>query len=215
MKVFLVTPTAKNGDWVFQDVVPAGRDYPEGLWTFDGTLKSHDWKQAAPAIELLGGKRKGLGDFLGCTPGSAFAVVDLLGTQVRRILEQCGELLPVASPADVPISILNVAPLVDAGVRIDDITPDAWTEKFSFDATLLPARSLFKIQRHSWHIFATGGVVPEQDDFKATVERHRYTGLDFREVWNDDGGSTEVLSFDREIVRTTPGFEGKRHRRRR
>ena len=206
MKIFLVKPVAKKGNWVFRDIVSARADDPEELWTFKGTLKRDEWMRAQPAVKLLGGKRKGLGDFLGCTPGSAFAIVDLVGTEVSRILERCGELLPVSSPVEAPISIVNIVPLVDAGRRIDEISPSAWSERFEFDASLVPPRSLFKINQHSWHIFASEGVVPKRDDFKAAVERNGYTGLEFREVWNDDGDPVETLEFAREILRTTPGL---------
>lgn len=136
-----------------------------------------------------------MADFLACTPGSAFAMVDLIDSDVARILKQCGELLPVTVlNADVPISIVNVAPIVDAldvensdGRLLGDASPERWIERYAFHASLVPKRSVFKVRGDSWKIFASQGVVAKRDDFKSLVEEREYTGLEFREVWNDEG----------------------------
>lgn len=202
MKVFMLSPVFnKSENYVYRDVVPDRSTYRSDLWRFDGSLKGDHWGRPAPAIRLLGGRRKPVGDFLACTPGSAFAIVDLLQSEAARILRDCGELLPVESPIDSPIAIVNVAPLVDcldversAGLG-GNFIPALSIKKFVFDANRLPARSVFKIPEWSWRIFASEGIVPRIDDFKAVVEEHGYRGLHFREVWNDDGDPVEDVEF--------------------
>ncbi|MDP9024169.1 MAG: hypothetical protein M3N13_02185, partial [Candidatus Eremiobacteraeota bacterium] len=89
-------------------------------------------------------------------------------------------LLPVASPIELPMSIVNVAPLVDAldvkmsqGRRYGDVTAEMRLFKPVFDPARLPTRSVFKIREDRWHIFTSQGVAPVKDDFKAAYEKQR------------------------------------------
>ena len=121
-------------------------------------------------------------------------MVGLLGTDVARIVSQCGELLPVTWDLEPAISIINIAPAVDAGNRIpQDLF--ALKYRYEFDAAAIPKRSLFKLKDASWAIFASTGLLPKRDDFKHVVEREGYTGLHFREVWNDDGDVIDPLDL--------------------
>jgi len=199
MKVFWITAAfGKSGNYVYRDIVPV-RDKRTEPWEFDGTLKSGRWNAAIPAVRLMGGRRKRVADFLACTPGSAFAMVDLIGTDVARILHDCGEILPIASPIELPVSIVNIAPSVDAldvemseWRRYGDVTPYMELCKPAFDPARLPARSVFKIRENGWRIFASQGAVPASDDFKAAYEKQGLKGLEFHEVWNDDGDPVEI-----------------------
>jgi hypothetical protein len=211
MKVFWVQPIVKNGNYVFRDVIASRSDRSSDLWYFDGTTRGDEWRAAERRADLLGGKRKRIGDFLACTPGSAFAMVDLVDSDAARIIRGCGELLPVTGPVGAPpISIVNIAPTTDAldatssiGYRYPGLSA-IWLERPSFRPGALPRRSLFKVPEDTWKIFAVQGTVPPEDDFKSVVETNGYAGLEFREVWNDDGDPVETISFATQIFRTSP-----------
>ena len=76
--------------------------------------------------------------------------------------------------------------------RYGDVTPYMELCKPAFDPARLPARSVFKIRENGWRIFASQGAVPASDDFKAAYKKQGLKGLEFHEVWNDDGDPVEI-----------------------
>lgn len=198
MKIFLVEPLAKAGNYVYRTVFPVIPNDEPDLWSFDGRLKYRDWTREERACEFLEPNLP-LADFPPCTPTSALAVVNPDALAVTHIIERCAELLPVRAPGLVKVVLVNVVPAepcLDLERTVATRLSDGrllHVARYEFVAERLPARSLFKSAEDPYPVFALQGTVGQDDDFKSVVEREALSGLDFREIWNDDGDPVETL----------------------
>jgi hypothetical protein len=166
------------------------------LWTFDGAPKLEEWAAAPRYVEVLDSNRPSA-DLLQLTGAGAFALTLGAAASLSRALDDVGELLPVSTRDGAKFVFLNVVPRVDCldevrtvGSR-DDEGHFEFIERYAFDPSRLPQRSLFKIKQDPFRIFAIQRAAAAADDFKAQVERLGFRGRTFREVWNDDGDIIE------------------------
>lgn len=199
MKVFRVSPSYSGTETIYRGLVAKSTAGVEELWRFDGTPKADRWAATPREVKFVD-PEKPIGDFLAFYPSSALAVVNPDRLEITRILLECAELLPLRAPG-LRVSLANVVPAeacldekASQGKRLADGRL-YFVERYEFIRERLPRRSLFKAAEEPYGVFALQGATGEDDDFKRIVERDGLMGLDFTEVWNDDGDPVQVREF--------------------
>lgn len=156
---------------------------------FDCAAKLPAWQP--PSVWVQQPKLK-KGDFLSImgAPGS-FICGPRAYSELQDFLEQSAELLPLPHESDI-LHIVNVTEChnsLDRGTSEMIQTPSGAVTKiarFSFHPDRIPGVPLFKVPEHTGYILTVERTGDPEDEFKARVEQLGLTGLEFKEVWNDE-----------------------------
>lgn len=192
MTVYEILSSRDHGHGRYRVVGPAGKGGE--LWRFDGTPRLKDWLARPQQVEFLAARRP-LADFLGCSYPGAFAVTHPINPLVASILEDVGELLPVTTQDGTALSLFSATPAF-ACIDMDATKGERFSdgrlmivEQFAFRTEALPRRSIFMPSEYPGQLFALqrDDIAPDRD-FRFTVEKLGLKGMEFREVWNSDGG---------------------------
>jgi hypothetical protein len=195
MKIFKLGPVYQDGEHAFEALWPVRDGYWTTVWNFQCTPKLEQWDSTAALVEPF---KPGAvaGDFPNLV-GGALVLSGKAFHVLKDRLDECGEFLPLHSVEQRSFVLLNPLPCYDClahdftqGRRFEN---GGWMfiERYCFRAESIPAAPVFKIVDETTGVFSS-------DVFKRAVEEAGLSGLEFREVWNDDGGPVETFAlFDR------------------
>jgi len=164
----------------------------EGIWKtkrlkMDCTRKLPEWMP--PEIYIPNPTLK-KGNFAHLCAG-AFVTDPEATENLRDLFEMAGELLPLQYKGE-QYTLLNVTECKDCldhdgtdwipgkttGAKID-------IKSYVFKPTRIPESTIFKIPERLAHVFVAEGRFDPDDEFKFRVEKEKFSGLLFEEVWND------------------------------
>lgn len=195
MKVFLLGADydAKGNDR-HRSLHPVVEEDAEWLttWTFGGDAKAEGWGPAPRPVEILDPGRKPP-DVVRLGGWGAFALTDNAARAIGQLLRPVSELLPVSTADGELFHVVNVVPLTDAldaartlGRR-NSAGGFSFVQRYVFDPSRVPRRTLFKVRERPYNVFVLQGPVPPENDFKQRAEALGFRGVTFQEVWNDEG----------------------------
>lgn len=165
-----------------------------------GSRRAASWEPLNLYPEEVGRERGDFAYLLSCN----FAVGEHALGILRPILEGACEFLPLAPYKGETYHLLNVLDVTDClshetttwiSPRVDPSKPEATEslksisiDEYSFDVSKLPNSGLFRIpEEKNVGELTVSGLLPIEQEFKATVEREGLTGLKFETIWSEDG----------------------------
>ena len=152
----------------------------------NGRRFSEKWK--APCVEVTNPELE-RGDFMWLPPNTLVARKHVARILDRTLIYQM-EWLPLDFKEEKLIAInpRTCAPCLDLENSV--VERDSETNKitaikeYRFIPHRVPGITLFKVpQLNGLETYCHSGYRALEDDFKATVQRHNYTGLRFTEIW--------------------------------
>ncbi len=193
MKVYLLQPLVRNGDYAYESLWPVDDAGWPDFWRFDCIAKGQNW-DATQAIVAPSEVGEPVGDFPYLTHGCLVLSTKALSS-LRHLLELCCELLPLQCIDGRSFALCNPCPCYDfldqentRGKRFSDGKRWMRIERFAFRRNAVPTSAVFKLADDTRRVFCSSA-------FKTAVEQAGLVGLRFREVWNDDGDPVETIDF--------------------
>lgn len=195
MKIYKLEPIYLAGNLLYEGLWPVGEADWNERWNFAGTPKLDHWDIDSTVVRPVDGAGS-VGDFP-YLAGDVLVLGERAFSTLQHLLYGCGELLPIRCIDGRSFVLCNLLPCYDCldeastlGQRFKD---GRWMfiERYQLTPKLVPRLPLFKIVGGRSSIFCS-------EAFKQAVEAAGLKGLEFREIWNDDGGPTQVIKqFDR------------------
>jgi hypothetical protein len=166
-------------------------------WCFDGRPKQSTWNVDDAVVEEDALERP-RGDFPYLT-GQVLVIAARAVAAVGSLAAESGELLPLRGRDGAEYALFNAVPryeCVDETQSQWKTGPSGrrlWIQRYAFVKERLPPVSLFKAQASTSHLLATEGLLDDRHEFKSQVEQGGLRGLEFREVWNDEGREIPLI----------------------
>lgn len=160
------------------------------LFCLDGTPRAEIWtahKMQPFSVSLE------CGDFSYVSGACSLLIWPRARKILRDVIQQSGELLPVDIGKD-ECCLLNVTECVDClderatvWVYGKETRKPIRIKEYGFVPSKLPQSSLFKIpERRKTRIYATEGLVANEQTFKWLVEANGLRGLLFKLIWSNE-----------------------------
>jgi hypothetical protein len=201
MKVFwLEKAYDDSGNTRFQDIWPVDPEPADwfDIWSFRCESRAAVWPPGGALVEVLNPQAP-IGNFVFLHQGG-LGMDRITCNRLRDTFPKNIELLDMRTRDRRSYQLLNI---LDCGDSIDEDRSEWFSlptrarvsiTRFAFRPERLPDSSLFKAKAAPAKIFVRTGL-PEDRDFKAQYEKAGMRGLEFREIWNDEGAPIPTVSL--------------------
>jgi hypothetical protein len=187
MKVFRLRPNYSYLSFYAWNQDEGGRIdmYASGMTAIGGTRRIASWNPLSLRPYKPGLPR---GNFMYLWSLN-FLVDEYALNLLRPLLRSCCEFLPLAPYEGQVFFLLNVLDCIDCLDKENTTwTSSKMIDEYSFNAHELPPGTLFKIPEDRGALELTAsGVATGGTEFKSIVEHEGLTGLEFEEVWSEEG----------------------------